>query len=416
MSVVVLRHSGYWGRELIDSETDLILIDLRDATLSEDAERRYSRTYRIESWGDLTALGRIAGDLLDGDVTVDMIYSPTEFTQGAAGHLRAALSPTPNPVSVVLATRDKRVMKQLANRAGVRTTTWRTVHADTLEADTTAVATEIGFPVVAKPVDGFGTMDTDVIRSADELAAYAQRMLVGDPASGADMFVCEAFVEGDEFHADGVFDDGELVSFLLSRYHVSPRDLRAGHGPDLSIALNEGHHPEVYAAARAALTGFASEAGLESGPFHFEFFAGSAQPNWAQDGVVFSEIASRIGGGNIGDMVGAWTGVNLRDQTVAQGLGVLGQATWKPSDYPVLGLLNLVPSASGTFVTLPHPEQLAAEPDVLFVSVPAQIGDRFEVGVSSALWTAVVVVGAESEDALVARCEALAHDHPVVVQ
>jgi len=416
MSVVVLRHSGYWGRELIDSETDLILIDLRDATLSEDAERRYSRTYRIESWGDLTALGRIAGDLLDGDVTVDMIYSPTEFTQSAAGYLRAALSPTPNPVTVVLATRDKRVMKQLANRAGVRTTTWRTVHADTLEADTTAVATEIGFPVVAKPVDGFGTMDTDVIHDAGELDAYAQRVLAVDNPSGADMFVCEGFVEGEEFHADGLFDGGEIVSFVLSRYLVSPRDLRAGLGPDLSIGLNEDDNPDVYAAAKAALTGFASQAGLESGPVHFEFFAGSADPNWARDGVVFSEIASRIGGGNIGDLVGEITGVNLRNQTVAQGMGSLDQLAWKPTDYPVVGLLNLVPAASGTFVELPDPERLAAEPDVLFVSVPAQLGGQFTVGVSSALWTAVVIVGADTEDALVDRARTLAHDYPVVVQ
>lgn len=224
MTALMLRHSGYWGRELLDSDSDIVLVDLIEAEIPADMAGRYSRIYRIASWDDMAGLGLVAGDLLAGGVDVCMVYSPTEFTQFAAGYLRTVLSAAPNPLSVVLATRDKRVMKQVATKAGLHTTTWRTVHADTVADDLAAVADEVGFPLVAKPVNGFGTQNTDVIGSPEELADYARRAFDLKVPSATDMFVCEQFVPGVEYHADALLNDGQISSILVSRYLVNPRD------------------------------------------------------------------------------------------------------------------------------------------------------------------------------------------------
>ncbi|MDG4829588.1 ATP-grasp domain-containing protein [Solwaraspora sp. WMMD1047] len=417
MTTLMLRHSAYWGRELLDSDTDVVLIDLIEADVPAALAGRYSRIYRVESWSDMAGLSLIAGDLIASGVDVRMVYSPTELTQFAAGYLRTALSATPNPLSVVLATRDKRVMKNLAAKAGLRVTNWETVHADRVADDLARVAEQVGFPLVAKPVNGFGTQHTDVIESPEQLADYARRAFDGKVPSATDMFVCERFVPGAEYHADALLDGGRIVSILVSRYLVNPRDLRAGAGPDLSIGLDEQTHPRPYEAVREGLTRFIREAGLTDGPVHFEFFADPAESTWTPDGLVFSEIASRIGGGNIADLVGAYCGVNLRMQTLAQGLGDdLGKLPWRRVPSPVVGLLNLIPTRSGTITGLPVPDRLSAEPDVLFASVPAKVGAHYEVGVSTATWTAVVVFAAQSEQALVERARTLVARYPIHVE
>jgi biotin carboxylase len=412
MTVVVLRHSGYWCKELLASETNLVLVDLADSVVPDDAITRYSRVYRVRDWGDLGALAAIAGDLATAGEDVAMVYSPTEYTQAAAGYLRAALGLDPGAVRAVLATRDKRLMKQLAEQAGLAATPWCTVRGAELERDLEQVAATLRFPVVAKPVDGFGTIDTEVLESVEDISEHASRVRLGQPG-GPQMFAVEQFVEGTEYHADALLNDGEPVVLVISRYTVPPRDLRAGKGPDLSLALHEDDAPDLYAAVRDALRRFAAVAGLPGGPVHFEFFD-TGGTSWGPGGLMFSEIASRIGGGTIADLVGARCGVNLRVLTVAQGLGVdLASLGWSPSAYRTLGLLNLTPTTSGTIRSLPDRDALAAEPGVVFASVPASVGSRFDIGVSTGTWTAIVILGGDTPEDVRRRADEIVARYPI---
>lgn len=415
MAVLVMRHSGYWCRELLAGEADLVLVDLTDSVVPDDVLARYSRVYRVADWEDLGTLSAIAGDLSTRSETIDMVYSPTEYTQTAAGYLRAALGLDPHAVRAVLATRDKRLMKRLAEEVGLAATPWCTVRSAELESDLGHVAAALSFPVVAKPVDGFGTIDTEVLDSVAALRAYASQVRLGQP-DGPQMFACEQFVAGPEYHADALLDGGEPVVLVISRYAVPPRDLRAGMGPDLSLALHDDDFPELYAVVRDALRRFAGAAGLSGGPVHFEFFDTGGLGSWGSGGLVFSEIASRIGGGTIADLVGARCGVNLRVLTVAQGLGLdLASLDWSPSEHRTLGLLNMTPAASGTIRSLPDPDALAGEPGVVFASVPAMVGNRFDVGVSTGTWTAIVILGGETPEDVLRRAEELTTRYPISV-
>lgn len=415
VSVVVLRHSGYWCRELLESDLDLILVDRANAALPDNVLTRYSRIYQVTDWGDLAALAVIAGDLATAEDPVAMVYSPTEYTQSAAGYLRAALGIDSHAPRAVLATRDKRFMKHMAAKAGLVATPWCTIRGSDLERNLAQVVETLRFPAVVKPVDGFGTIDTEVVDSIDSLREHADRVGLGEP-EGPQMLAVEQFVDGPEYHADALLDGGEPVVLVISRYAVPPRDLRAGKVPDLSVALHEDDAPDLYDAVRDALRRFAAVAGLLGGPVHFEFFENGPAFSWGPGGLVFSEIASRIGGGNIADLVGAQHGINLKMLTVAQGLSIdLDSLERSPAPYRTLGLLNLVPRESGTIQHLPHIDSLTAEQDVVFASVPASVGDPFEVGVSTGGWTAIVIIGGDTLEDVRRRADEIVRRHPIEV-
>jgi biotin carboxylase len=131
----------------------------------------------------------------------------------------------------------------------------------------------------------------EVWRSLDEL---------GDKQSH---FLLERFVPGSVRHVDAVVQDGELVFAEAHRYTSPPFEVMHGGGLFCSRTL-----PREGEEARS-LTGLAREVaaalGLKNGVCHAEFIQG-------QDGrLYFLELAARVGGAHIADMVEAATGVNL---------------------------------------------------------------------------------------------------------
>ena len=86
--------------------------------------------------------------------------------------------------------RDKEIMKQVLDKAGIRTPR----HASATTANAVREAAErIGYPLVVKPIDGAGSADTYRVESAEDL----ERVL---PAlRGVPEVSMEEFVEGEDF-------------------------------------------------------------------------------------------------------------------------------------------------------------------------------------------------------------------------
>lgn len=410
MNVLALRHSGYWNQPLLATEHACYLVHVGTLAnpLPDAVSSRYERIYYVPNWDSLAKLAAVAADLQSREIVIDAIASSTEHTQFAAGFLAGLLGLSHPSLPVVLRTRDKRAMKAAARQAGIPTAQIASVPGSRLTPTIADAADRIGYPLIVKPASGFGTIATSLVHDEVELS-HALELATDDDLPSPDMAI-EEFIDADEFHVDAVWRNGEPWVFTVSRYATSPRLLREGVGPDLSILLNPADHAELYAAARRLHEQLNGAMGIRRGATHLEFFRRRSGE------LVFSEIGTRLGGGNIPNLIGAHCGVDLREAFFHELLGGdPAELDWAAPEYPYVALLNMVPGSSGSIERLPDADALRTVEGVLDVSIPASVGDAFVIGHSSSEWTVVVVIGAQSEAGVRALADDLATRFPIAV-
>ena len=109
--------------------------------------------------------------------------------------------------------RDKELMKAEVANAGLRVPHHR--RARTV-AEVRSAAEEIGFPIIIKPIDGAGSMDTFRVNDADEMELALQRL------THVPEVAVEEFVDGEEFTYDTVTVDGEIKFEHVGYYRPRP--------------------------------------------------------------------------------------------------------------------------------------------------------------------------------------------------
>lgn len=117
-------------------------------------------------------------------------------------------------VDQALLFRDKELMKQRLDEAGIRTPR----HASaTTAAEVWAAAEEIGYPLIVKPIAGAGSADTYRVDSAEDLAEMLPMLLHVRKLS------VEEFIDGDEEYTyDTVCAEGEVLFENISWYRPRP--------------------------------------------------------------------------------------------------------------------------------------------------------------------------------------------------
>jgi hypothetical protein len=410
VNVLTLDH-GYRHEPLLASSHALYLVyagSIEDP-LPESVTSRYELVYYVTGWDSIGQLASIVADLQSREVAVDAIASPGERTQFAAGVL-AGLLKLPHPsLPVVLLSRDKRSMKAAAREVGVSTAPIVSVPGSRLTSAVAEDADHIGYPLIVKPASGFGSIATSLVHDEVELAA-ALDVETDDDLPSPDMAV-EEFIDGEEYHVDAVWRDGQPWVFTVSRYATSPRLVRDGVGYLLSILLDPTEHAELYAEARSLHDDLNVAMGIHRGATHLEFFI---RPSGE---LVFSEIATRLAGGNITNLVGAHCGVDLREVYVHELVnGDREELPWAEPAYSYVALLNIAPHRSGTISALPSADAIRNVDGVLNVSIPTMVGDQFVLGHTSAVWTLMIIFGADSEHGVLALADDLTNRFPIEVR
>lgn len=206
----------------------------------------------------------------------------------AAARLREQLGVDGLSVDAAWGFRDKVLMRQRVAAAGLRVP--RAGRARTVR-EVWALAEQLGFPLVVKPIAGAGSQNTFRADSPRELEAKLPMVREVDEVA------VEEFIDGDELTFDAVCVEGQVVYRsvtqymprpLISRYEewISPAQIthRDLSRPDLQggLALGEG-------VVRAL--------GMRTGFVHMEWFR---RPSGE---VVLGEIGCRSGGGHLTDMM-----------------------------------------------------------------------------------------------------------------
>ena len=248
--------------------------------------------------GSLAAEDEVAVTVreLAHQVRIDQVECLWEPYMLLAARLREELGLPGLTVEQTLPFRDKELMKQLLDAAGLRTP--RHVAARTV-AGVWAAAEQTGFPLIVKPIDGAGSADTYRADSAAELDAILPGLRHVPRVS------VEEFIDGEEFTYDTICAGGRILVENVCQYHPRPllTKMHEWISP-ITLALRDLDEPglqggrELGAAVLRVL-------GFRDGFTHMEWY------RKADGEVVFGEIGARPPGARTVDVMNYATDSDL---------------------------------------------------------------------------------------------------------
>lgn len=219
---------------------------------------------------------------------IDQVECLWEPYMVLAARIRETLGLPGMTVAQTLPFRDKELMKQVLDEAGLRTPK----HASTSTiAGIYDAAERIGYPLIVKPIAGAGSADTYRVDSLAELEAVLP--MIGHVA----VVSVEEFIEAEEFTYDTVCGGGDILFENIAWYR--PRPLQARSHEWISpqtVALRDLGRPELAGGLEMG-HGVIAALGFTAGFTHMEWY------RKADGEVVFGEIGARAPGARTVDVM-----------------------------------------------------------------------------------------------------------------
>jgi biotin carboxylase len=265
------------------------------SNLAAPAREALADYHQVKSFADEDAVVADAVAIA-GRVKLERIVCLWEPLMVMAARIRERLGLPGMTVAETLPFRDKETMKQVLDRAGIRTP--RHARADRVEQVVEA-AERIGYPIIVKPIAGAGSADTHRVDDRAGLEAVLGRIRHVREVS------VEEFIEGEEFTFDTVCANGEIVFYNICSYR--PRPLLARQLEWVSPQTIALRNPDVpYLAQGKKLAQDVLRAmNFKSGFTHMEW-------HLKADGeAVFGEIAARPPGAFTVDIMNFASDIDL---------------------------------------------------------------------------------------------------------
>jgi hypothetical protein len=237
----------------------------------------------------------------------DLVISLSEFELLEAGIVREKLDVSGPRYADLLHVRDKMVMKEVAARAGIRVP--KNMQATALQGalcqvrpgpspwNVSAIENLIPWSgkIVLKPTMG-ASSDGIVVHDGVEglIVDLCERIARGESLEALEL---EEFISGPILHVDGIIGQNEIKTMVCSRYIGNCLDYALGKPlASIQIPISESYLKWF----KHCLTGMR----ITEGAFHLEIIESA-------HGLVFLEIANRVGGADVIDVTELKTGVHL---------------------------------------------------------------------------------------------------------
>lgn len=219
-----------------------------------------------------------------------------EFEQELAAILREHLQVAGKSISDTKPLRDKLIMRNTAKRAAIPMPRYMGVLN---HAELDAFMREVPPLWLLKPRTEASAMGIRKAQNSDEVWSH-----LGELGDSQSYYLLEQFIPGDIFHVDSIVWDGQILFSTVQRYGAPPLQVYQGGGIFNSRML-QPTHPDAIALSTLNAQVIAAMP-HRHGVTHAEFIK-------AHDGsgYYFLEIAGRVGGAFIGDMIEQATGINL---------------------------------------------------------------------------------------------------------
>lgn len=261
--------------------------DQPESALPEHARKALSAYVQVRSFTDeADVLARVRE--IAGRVRLDRVECLWEPYLILAARIREMLGLPGLTVQQTIPFRDKEVMKQVLDRAGIRTPR----HASaTSVAEARAAAERIGYPLIVKPIAGAGSEATYRVESHADMERVLPALRSVPEVS------IEEFIEGDDMTFDTVCVDGAIQHYNIGMYR--PRALIMKENEWISpqtIALRDVESP-AYAAGREMGRAVLDALGFQTGYTHMEWY------RTASGEAIFGEIGARSPGAHLVDLI-----------------------------------------------------------------------------------------------------------------
>ena len=279
-----------------------VVLVTKEKVLREDWPR--------ESLDDLIAVPNDAGPPLFIDLLaflarqmkIDRVIALEEFDVVTAALMREHLCLPGLSSSGAKVFRDKLSMAVHSRRAGIDVPDFVPL-VNVEEVD--EFMRRVPGPWVIKPRSDVSAIG---IRKVSEPEEVRQAMLEmnerGNLRERASYYVLARFVPGEVFHVDSVVNDGKVMFAGTNQYGRPPMQVAHQGGAYISRTLERGSADEK--TLLAINKKLVRALGLERGATHAEFIKSDADGKF-----YFLEIAARVGGAYISDVLEAASGVNL---------------------------------------------------------------------------------------------------------
>ena len=244
------------------------------------------------------------------------IVAGGEFSVEAADYLALRLNLTRSMNGAADVLRNKHTMRQAFDQAGVNQPTLFGIAHSQDEARLLADLVQ-QYPIISKPVDMAGSWyvalnqdQAELLKNVEPIFSYRQSLATGIKFVGACLF--EEFFLGDEYSAEVVVENGQLVEMYVNRKFLSatPAFDEIAHlcgvvlPPTLQEALTENVRRIILAAQ------------VQSSILHVEFKRNN------MDQLAIIEVGCRIAGDYISSLMELTHGVSLEKIMVALKTGL----------------------------------------------------------------------------------------------
>ena len=265
-----------------------------------------------------------------GFARVETIDEPAVIS---AAHVRSVLGIPGTSVATAILSRDKAAMKERLRSRDLPCAASERVET---AASARAFAEREGFPVVLKPIDGYGTLETFRCADARELDRALERLkpMQDRPA------IVEEFIVGHEGFLDAVVVDGAVVHDFVGHYYPTCLEALQDRALRPKIACTNRMDASGYAELRATNQRVIEALGIQSGATHMEWFFGPK-------GLKVSEIGARPAGERIWDLHAAGSEFDLYGSWAEAVLH--GRKSGTPTRKFATGSVQIRPPRDGAF-------------------------------------------------------------------
>jgi hypothetical protein len=251
--------------------------------LDEGVQRALSGYLQVRDLWDEASTASSIREWMRGK-TVDRVECLWEPGVVLAGRVRDALGVPGLTAAQSVPLRDKVAMKNVIERAGLRTPKHARAHSAN---ECRAIAERFGYPLIIKPIAGAGSADTYELRDVQDLERAFQ--VLGHVPE----VTVEEFVEGEEHTFDTICAGGEILFENVGWYRPKPLVARLNEwvSPQ-TICLRDIDAPELQP-GRVLGREVIRALGFRDGFTHMEWF------RTPKGEAVFGEIGGRPPGGQM---------------------------------------------------------------------------------------------------------------------
>ncbi|KFZ77957.1 hypothetical protein ED92_33135 [Amycolatopsis sp. MJM2582] len=299
------------------------------------------------------------------ETCVDAVVTGNEFLTPLVTLVCDQLSLPSNVAEQAYAARNKVAMSHRLACSGVLTP--RTfVITNAAELERLLTSGRVGLPFVIKPADNAGSNGVTVVLNADDRAeayryAAGPETVVPFGMTKDRRILVQEYIEGAEFSVESITQHGIPHHVCITRKLTSTGAHRVELGHAVPAGVDEAAERLILHTAGQAI----KAVGIENGPSHTEVKLDS------QGRCVVIEIAGRVGGAPIADLVQLAHGVDMFRACVDVALGIPAAVKRSRNDY-----------ATARFFTAPSQGKIASvtglplqDVTVPVVRLRRQVGD-----------------------------------------